>query len=189
MNRIDTWLCWIALLGIAGCASVPSTLLTDELSKGAYRQVLNETMWIDGAVYGYAGDIENRTATATRLLAGHEKARAIFLRLLADAKPAGKLYALCGLYYADWDEFQKQVEALRHDPREVSTTTADVVGPQRICDIVFCPYRDKDRERIVLKRGQTLHQWLKENKGKKGYGDISGGVYPENIVNPDSEQK
>lgn len=172
------------MLAFAGCTTIPHSLVTDELCTGAYRQILNETMWIDGAVYGYSGDVENRTATAVRLLLGHERARDIFVRLLADAKPAGKLYALCGLYYADRDLFERDVEAFRLDAREIQTTRADVVGAERICDIVFCPHGSNMNARIVLKRGQTLQKWLRENKGKTGYGDISGGVGPEKIVNP-----
>jgi len=167
-----------------GCATVPDDIAPDDFTRGAYRQIQNETVWIDGAVYGFAGELENRTATAVRFLLSQENADAIFLRLLTDAKPAGQLYALCGLYYVDRERFDKEVEAFRHDTREIETTSADVTGRDKLCDIVFCPFEDSQTERIVLKRGESLQQWFLAHKGEMGYGDISGGADPERIVNP-----
>ncbi len=70
----------MVLLVASGCRTVPNHLLTDELTTGAYRQILNETVWIPSAVYGCYAERENRTATAVRTLLWHDlfhdKARA-----------------------------------------------------------------------------------------------------------------
>lgn len=178
LSRIAT----LALL--AGCASTPHDSITDPLTQGAYDQILKETMWIGDAVYGPNGEIENRTATAVRVLLGHDQADKIYLQLIKNAEPAGKLYALCGLYYANREQFQKEIEAFRNDSREIPSTSADVVGVRKMCDIVFCPVQETTKKRIVLGKGQTLRQWVKENKDTTGYCDISGGSYPDSIVHP-----
>ena len=171
----------ISLLAFSGCNQKGSNekrnLLNSEVSTEYYHAIKNADTWIDGSVYGIAGEVENKAATALRhilTLPDHHK---LFVRLQKESTPAGKLYACCGLYFTSRDSFKAAVAELVEDTSEITTISADISSPQRVCDIVRSPY---DRSKVIrLSGGQTLTQWLLDNPDVTPYYfDIEGGAYP-----------
>ncbi len=130
----------ILATALIGCAAHREPGELDAATRAAYEHLLGASVWIDGNVYGFAGEEENESATALRTIWKHPQSAAIFSRLLDHAAPAGQLYALCGLYYSDRAEFEKRIAPFKTDQREIPTISADVHGPQKIADIVVCPY-------------------------------------------------
>lgn len=167
-----------------------ASLITDKEAKEAYEQILNETNWITGKVFGFAGEHENKSATALRVLLKHKKAKQIFTRLFEKAHMAGKLYALCGMYYAHPHLFKVQIKRLRNCKKKVTSISGDVHGSENLCNIVFSPYEDSETmKRVVLRKGQTLDEWIQEWIQQRGYRsywlDISGGGYPSKFTSQD----
>jgi len=206
---------------VGGCAAppppAPPDYLADDDSRAAYMQLFNETVWINGNTHGPEGKLENESASALRVLWKHPRAADAFARLADDAQPAGRLYALCGLYYADRKLFDTQLRYFRFEKDKVRSVFGGKQASERMCDIVFCPYpeltvrristcppscnpflencpkhpRKKVWERtlrVVLKPGQTLAEWRKENSEHGYYCDISGGGYPSIFKHGDIEQ-
>ena len=201
-----TALMWL----LGGCATPsptgPPVYLTDKVSRAAYTQLLNETVWIGNNTYGPEGESENKSAKALRDLWEHPRAAAAFTSLIDDARPAGKLYALCGLYYADMKRFDAEVRYFRFEKGKVKSILGDRHASERMCDIVFCPYPEvtirrvsacppscnpflkvcrrhpkkkvwEKTLRVVLEPDQTLAQWREKNSKNGFYCDISGGGY------------
>ena len=203
-----------------GCATTsppgPPTYLDTAESRAAYTCLLNETTWVNGNTYGPDGKLENKSANALRTLWQHPRAADAFASLVDSAEPAGRLYALCGLYYADRKRFDAEVPYLKFEKGKVKSIFDEKSASERVCDIVFCPYPEttmrlvsgcppscnpflthcrqhprkkvwERTKRVVLAPGQTLAQWRKENSEGGFYLDIGGGGYPSLFKHGDIE--
>lgn len=102
-------------------------------------------------------------------------ADAAFKSLLNSATTAGKLYALCGIYYTDPAYFEKAVSRFLHSNQQVQTYFGCMVSSERVADIV-----QKSGPHVVrLKnRKQTIQEWSEETKAKGVALDITGGGWP-----------
>src|SRR5262245_55133036 len=98
-------------------ASAPEGLSRDE--KKAYQTIMASDRFCGTAVV-IAGTTPEVVIAFRKMLKSPNAAGA-FRGLLADATTAGKLYALCGLYYADPDFFDEAVKRFQRSSDEVDT--------------------------------------------------------------------
>ena len=177
-----------SLLG-AGCFNTPKNqsqgiIAGDPALRDAYYTLLHSDVWISNRVYGYSGEETNRMAVALDILVKNAKGKDLILSLLKSGNPTGRLYALCGLYVVDPVRFDEEIKPFKNDTNHVITIAADTTDRERICDIVFSPYGDRQGEaRVVLSRGQSVSEWLRQHdSGVRAYMDISGGGIPSTLI-------
>ena len=175
----------LCLLALAGCKHIkPVNPDITEPQKNNTRKaqiyISEADIWIGNRFYGFAGEETNMSAIALNTILTDQDSKNILLDLLDTAHTAGKLYALCGLYHVAPDFFTEAVENFRNNTNIISTIIADTPAQERICDIVFSPYGNRKGEtNIVLRHGQTVSEWLKQNSSNvRPFMDISGGSIP-----------
>ncbi len=124
-----------------------------------------------GGDVGIAGDTPESVFAFRRLLE-MDDAGALFGRLLEEAMPAGQLYALCGLYFADPPAFQRALPRFRESDVDVETVSGCIVFEVKIADLVWSP-----ESRVMrLQPGESPASWLAKQEGKRGFAvDIAGG--------------
>jgi hypothetical protein len=106
-----------------------------------------------------------------------------FRALLADGTAAGKLYALCGLYYADPDYFERAVVPFRKSRQEVATFVACSMSRVTVGSVV----ESKNPKAVRLKsRKQTIKEWAEETKTDGMVYDIVGGGWPSHLRETES---
>lgn len=164
-----------------GCTAVKMqhSMPTDALST-AVDELRHASVWVGSRHYGFAGESTNHLAQALdSVLESDDRDHVLFV-LLQNARPAGQLYALCGLYHARPDIFDEVAERFRNNTNVVEGIIGDVMLPMRLCDIVFSPYgRGKGETNIILRQGQSVGAWLREQDTRaRPFMDISGGGIP-----------
>lgn len=138
---------------------------------------LKETGTFDCTYIGYGADVAEQVI-ALRILLERDDAAQVFAALLEEAEhPAGKLYALCGLWLTDPAACQRALPALAKVHDRVSAMTGGCgVSELRVSTIVRAP----DALRL---RGpaDTIAAWAKREGHEDSRWfecDIAGGGYP-----------
>jgi hypothetical protein len=127
-----------------------------------------------------AGGAVPKVVAAFRTLLWDAQADAAFKSLLTEAKPAGQLYALCGLWFTDPVAFKEAAENLGKSGDQVDTLIGCIGTRKRVADIV----ESKDPGAVRLKDNkQSVKQWLDEHKGGSMHTDIVGGYWPSMFKN------
>ena len=119
----------------------------------------------------------NNEARALRHILTLPKSDSLFLRLYHEATPAGRLYALCDLYYTDYHgEFQSGIEEQLENTQKITRVDGDVTLEVPVCDIVR---NNVYPERTVrLEYPETLTLWHERTKRWNGILDLEGGGFP-----------
>jgi hypothetical protein len=154
------------------CLALAPAALSSE-DKKAY-QVVATTGEFCSTKVGFAGQTP-QVVVAFRILLKSPDAAAAFKGLLADGTTAGKLYALCGLYYADPDYFDRAVAPFRGSRREVATLMGCIMSRAKVGSIVESPSPKAVR---LKNRKQTVTEWARETKTDGMIYDIVGGGWP-----------
>src|SRR4030095_15275396 len=165
----------ILLLLILSCsqsmASPPAGLSQEE--KKAYHTIAASGRFCGTAV-GFAATTPDVVLAFRKMLKRPNGAGA-FKGLLADATTAGKLYALCGLYYADPDYFDEAVKRFQRSSDEVETLMGCIGSRATVGSIV----ENRSPKAVRLKnRKQTVKEWAAETKASEMVYDIVGGGLP-----------
>lgn len=162
------------LLASLGVAAPPGRLSPGD--KKAFQTIAAAERFCDEAV-GYSGQVP-QVVLALRALLKSDQGDAAFKQLLADATIAGKLYALCGLYYTDPGYFEQAVQPFRRSDKEVQTFMGCIISRDRVGSIV-----EQSRSDVVrlTSRTQTIKQWATETKRKSMSYDIVGGGWPNSF--------
>jgi hypothetical protein len=167
---IFTW-----MLMLSAC-STPKPPLSGQGNK-AYRIVKKTDMFYDSAV-GYGGDTPEVVHAFQELL-NEKRADAAFKALLEKATLPGQLYALCGLWFTDPEEFKRQVPHYSSLKSKVPVMMGCVVAEDSVSELVKC-----NRPETVRLRGphDSLKGWWKRNgNDKSARYDIAGGAWPSNF--------
>lgn len=113
-----------------------------------------------------------------RVLFDEKEAKAAFRHLLDDGTLAGRLFGLCGLWYADPAAFEKACATFLEDHGEENVTTfvGCIVEEVPVAGLV----RNTESMSVVrLKdRAQTVNQWIDGTKTPDAVYDIAGGGWP-----------
>ena len=172
-----------AVLSVLGCVAV-------ELSpsaRDAFEIVKKSDTFCDEHV-GYSGATP-REVTALRKLVKEKEANRIFTELLEDASTPGKLYALCGLYFCDYVEFQRRLKPFRVSKLKVKTLMGCIGSEELVKDLV-----QVNEAGVVRLTGpkDSLQDWISKHPAAKESGfrvDILGGGWPELLVRGRSSKR
>jgi len=142
-----------------------------EKGRIAYESLLKAVEFQEGYI-GYAAEpsvyIEN-----FNILLREPAADEAFKSLLREATKAGQLYALCGIYFTDYEFFQKQVEKYKKIDDLVLTRSGCIGFSEKVSKIV-----ESDKKNVaIINPKQTIEDWWKANKGSYEL-DIAHGGYP-----------
>lgn len=165
--------CFVLILGFGNLSAAPPANLSEK-GNASYAIIVSARQFCSTGV-GIAGATPN-VVLAFRELLGEQAADAAFKSLLTEATMAGKLYALCGIYFTDPEFFPKAVDRFKNSPIKVETFMGCIVGNEPVSSIVLRSGSDV----VKLKdRNQTIQQWMKETKNTNGCVlDIAGGGWP-----------
>ena len=121
------------------------------------------------------GNRPSQQVAAFRLLLQLDDRAEVFSDLFRRATPAGKLYAVCGLYFSDPVLFGIACNDLATLEGSIRTHFTCIIASSTIRSIVG----RKDDRTVKLKPGQSLADWLSESDRPDEYSlDIQGGGYP-----------
>jgi hypothetical protein len=130
----------------------------------------------DDTRIGLGGELSPNVAAFRALLA--DKAGAAgFRALVAGATPAGRLYGVSGLYFADPDAFDAAVAEVSGAGGDVATRHGCLGSRERVAEVLRSP----DSKRIAVRQGDTLASWFGAHP-KIGACDIGGGCVPLSFV-------
>lgn len=127
-----------------------------------------------------AGGATPKEVDAFRTLLRHPMGDAAFKSLISEAKPAGKLYALCGLWFTDPAGFKTEAEKLKQRNTEVETLIGCIGMHKRMADVI----ESKEPGAVRLKdNSQSVKEWFDAHKGTSMHADIIGGYWPSMFKN------
>jgi len=148
--------------------------------EAAFDILLNTTTFKSSFV-GISGSPSEQAIAFNLVLGGPNPGKA-FRNLFNRANPAGKLYALSGLYFTNETLFNEKVDELSQSQDSVWTQKGCVLGWKKVGNIVRHP------KGIRLKEGQSIEKWYKEEygsdwqlaePGENNVFDIAGGTWPK----------
>jgi hypothetical protein len=125
----------------------------------------------ESAHIGYAGVVSDYVR-AFRTVLAQPRAAELFRELFATSTMAGRLYALCGLYFVDPSAFAAGTADLAANHGAVATMNGCIRGDETVADVV----RSSREDRMRIAKGQTLDDWFASHR--PGAGDIAGGYTP-----------
>jgi hypothetical protein len=163
--------------GVAGPATRIDRLHLTEAGGLAFG-ILVEARRFTGTRVGFAG-VTPLEVEAFRILHRDPGAREAFLALGTRGTPAGRVWGLCGLWYWDEDQFDRQLASLLrdHGDTEIETMRGCVVSKRRIREILRAPAGAKAVR--LENRSQTHAEWSKKNpEGSAAALDVVGGGWP-----------
>lgn len=140
-------------------------------------RVLEQAEFFTGDAVGEGGDVPVE-CEAMRVLYRERAAAAAFRTLLERGSRAGRVFALCGLWYADPEAYRTEADRLvaEEGDEPVRTFFGCLIGERRLADLVRHPgpgpaVRLRDR-------GQTIREWREENPVEDANYDVEGGAFP-----------
>ena len=144
----------------------------------AFTRLLGARRFTDDAIY--VGGVTPNEVVALRRLGDEPHAAEAFAALEEHATLPGRLFALCGLYYADPARFRERVEAYRTSDETIFFQTGCVgIADQAVGELV-----ERAGDGVVRLQGdETVKEWLARrgnpNGTRGGYWyDIVGGGWP-----------
>jgi hypothetical protein len=130
------------------------------------------TRQFEDARIGYAGML-SVNAQNLEILINEDNGSDAFKALLKNGSMAGKLYALCGLYFTDYAAFSMEVKKFRKSKEKVNMVSGRESFEESVARIV-----ESDAPNVaIIGPGESLEQYLAGNAGR-GYNiDIVNGGY------------
>jgi hypothetical protein len=127
---------------------------------------------------GFAGT-PSQEACSFRTVLDQPDADHLFKQILAKGHLAGRLYALCGLYFTDHERFVREIQPYRRSADSVATYQSCIMNRARVASLV----ESADPRAIRLKDpSETMEEWRRrkmESGGSQDYAlDILGGGRP-----------
>ncbi|MEZ5427409.1 MAG: hypothetical protein R2747_14150 [Pyrinomonadaceae bacterium] len=137
----------------------------------AYRSLIKANRFED-AIVGFAGTV-SEYAKDLDILLKEKEADAAFKSILKNGTLSARLYALCGLFYADHDAFQKEIAGYENSEQTVSLLSGCIMSEEKVSRIA-----QSDASNVaVISQTETLEDFLKTNPGSYVI-DIAHGGYP-----------
>ena len=128
---------------------------------------------------GYSGSLSVYVA-AFRVVLADPGAKEHFHSLVDDATIAGKLYGAAGLYFADPAAFEAALAKLSTIGGDVEWQRGCMVDREKVAHVI----PSKEKSRIEVEKGKTLHAWFDANPAG-GHDDLAGGAIPLSFVGDD----
>lgn len=149
-----------------------------------YIRLKNAPFFAYGNV-GYAGETPKEHYAFRRLL-NKENALYYFSKLERSANNEGKLYALCGLYYLDYDSYGNLMEKYGSSDEMVRFMSGCIISDEPISEIIKNDDRDGTPAVRLRDKEDTIEAWFGRNNfdRKNGYiVDFYGGSIPYLVKN------
>jgi hypothetical protein len=154
------------------CIEEPRALFDlSEKGQAAYFDLLKAEVFETGYV-GFAGTVSSHVISLNTLAAEKDAVLALD-SLTSGATPAGRLYGLSGLYYADRAAFERLAARLKDSEAEVQVLNGCLMSTGTMGKIV----ESEAANVAIIKPGQTMKEFWATNAG--GFElDIAHGGYP-----------
>ncbi len=136
----------------------------------AYETILKAKVFEDAIV---GEGMFSESIKAFDVLLNEKKADAAFKSLLKKANVAGKLYALCGMYFTDYPQFLAEVEKFKVSRVKVWTQSGCKMFERETNHII----EEKYFSAAIIPPSQTFKDFLKTNP-QSWHFDIANGGYP-----------
>jgi hypothetical protein len=143
--------------------------------------ILLNTVAFKSSFVGISGSPSDQ-AIAFNLVLDSPNPEKAFRDLYKRANPAGKLYAISGLYFTDRSLFKEKVDEMAQSQDSVWMQKGDVFGWEKVGHIVRHP------DGIRLETDQSIKEWYREEygsnwrlaePGENNVFDIAGGTWPK----------
>ncbi|MBS2014180.1 MAG: hypothetical protein JST00_14925 [Deltaproteobacteria bacterium] len=133
----------------------------------------------EDAHIGYGAQL-SRYVAAFRIVLADPGAKEAFHSLVKDATPAGRLYGVSGLYFADPAAFDAALAEVAKLSGRVQTQHGCMIEHEEIASVV----RATGEPRIEVAEGQTLRDAILARRGDPHGSacDIAGGCVPLSFV-------
>jgi len=168
----------VILLGALGASSPAFAKGQYEKSREeAIRVLLKTEVFADNFV-GFIGRPSDEVCSFRTVLAQPD-ADALFKEILTKGHLAGRLYALCGLYFTDHERFAHEIQPYRKSADSVATYGGCIMGRERVDRLV-----ERSEARVIRLKdpSETTAQWLDRHpdptKSRDYSMDILGGGWP-----------
>jgi hypothetical protein len=135
----------------------------------AYQNLLNAPRFEQGLI-GEGGELSPKVISLN-ILAKEKFADQAFKSLLENATLAGQLYALCGLFYTDYEFFKKSIENYRKEDELVEAMSGCKIFSQKVSEII----ESKAENVAIISPKETIEDWWKKNKMSYELDIIHGG--------------
>lgn len=145
--------------------------MLSENGQTAYQELLEANRFED-AIIGRGGDLSDQ-ARKFNILLGETNADAAFKAILENGTIAGKLYALCGIYFTDHEHFKVEVVKYKDTNETIETISGCLVSKEKVSKIVT----SNEGNTAIIKSGETLENFWKSNDLSYSL-DIENGGYP-----------
>ena len=171
-------LLFLLLLTACCTATTFASAAAPGMSREQALQILSRTDTFADTYVGFAGS-PSQEACAFRTVLDQPDADRLFKRMLVQAHVAGRLYALCGLYFTDHERFAREIQPYRGSADSVATFSGCIMGRQPIAKLVESSY-----PRVIRLKdpSETTQEWVERNIGPDGSHDYSldivGGGWP-----------
>lgn len=143
-----------------------------QFTREAAFEILLRTSSFSATGVGATGEEIMPQVYAFKTIAQRPDASVAFQDLLNRAQPAGKAYALCGLYLVDRPTFDRVVPAQRTSEATLSLCSGCTGQTVRLGEVV----QSVSPEAVRLAKGQSLDDWFDKHSSVEL--DIVGGSYP-----------
>lgn len=158
-----------------------------DAGKVAYNTLLN-AQGFESTHIGAAGSF-SKLAESLGILQKEKNADEAFKALLKNATLPGQLYALCGIFYTDYDYFAKEVENYKNIQESIQDVSGCMIMQKKVAEIV----ESKNPKVAIISPTESLDDFWKAHQGKDGQGisfDISHGAFPAQFKDAfEKEQK
>ena len=177
------------LITLTACATTQTSNSKTDISlkninekDSDYICLKNAAFFADGGV-GEAGQIPNEIFAFGRLFK-KENASDYFIKLESEAGNAGKLYALCGLYYLDYSNYNYLMEKYCSDAETVTYMQGCIMSEYKMSEIIKREGADGSPVVRLKNNKDTLNAWCARNPTADGFTmDFYGGAIPYSVRN------
>jgi hypothetical protein len=166
---------------------VPKTKVNADSPRGQFDvtrdqavEILSTTDTFADTYVGFVGG-PSRQACAFRRVLDQPDADKLFKQILAKAPLAGRLYALCGLYFTDHEHFLRVIQPYRESADSVATFQGCIYGRAHVASLVELADRGQPKVVRLRELTETTAEWLKRTRDSASQDyriDILGGGWP-----------
>ncbi|MDR1563851.1 MAG: hypothetical protein LBS74_02730 [Oscillospiraceae bacterium] len=158
-----------------------NTVSVDEAD--AYYTLLKNAEYFSDSGVGYSNTMPDVIRAFGNIFA-RENALELFYKLEAEGNNAGKLYALCGLYYLDYDYYRNLMEVYANNKGTVNICSGCVVMEETMSEVI------KMRGAVRLKNNKdTVDAWSRRTLSFDYNMDFYGGSIPAHLMEYWQENK
>ena len=147
----------------------------DEDCAAAYDTLMNTKRFSSGRV-GEGGILPDEIRAVGKLLIC-KNAKNYFIQLEQTATIEGKMYALCGLYYLDYDNYNSYIEKYINDSTEIFMMSGCIMYTTTVKELI-----KKDGAVRLTDINDSIFDWYKKNDNIELVGDFYGGITPNLVL-------